>query len=291
MIVITGATGQLGQLVISQLLEKVPAGQIVAAVRDPAKASALAARGVQVRRADYGDAASLDAAFAGAEKVLLISSSEIGQRTAQHLNVLAAAKRAGVQLIAYTSVLHAEGSRLGLAAEHVATERAIRDSGMPFSLLRNGWYHENFNSRVLAGAQYGVVSGSAGNGRIAAAAREDYAAAAVAVLTAAAPEQVYELAGSERYTLSELAAEVGRQAGRAVDYQDLPQAEFKAVLQGVGVPEVYAELIANSDAAAAQGALDDDSGTLERLIGRKPRGLADAVQAALVPGTPRKADH
>jgi NAD(P)H dehydrogenase (quinone) len=291
MIVITGATGQLGQLVISQLLEKVPAGQIVAAVRDPAKASALAARGVQVRRADYGDAASLDAAFAGAEKVLLISSSEIGQRTAQHLNVLAAAKRAGVQLIAYTSVLHAEGSRLGLAAEHVATERAIRDSGMPFSLLRNGWYHENFNSRVLAGAQYGVVSGSAGNGRIAAAAREDYAAAAVAVLTAAAPEQVYELAGSERYTLSELAAEVGRQAGRAVDYQDLPQAEFKAVLQGVGVPEVYAELIANSDAAAAQGALDDDSGTLERLIGRKPRGLADAVQAALVPGTPGKADH
>lgn len=291
MIVITGATGQLGQLVISQLLEKVPAGQIVAAVRDPAKASALAARGVQVRRADYGDAASLDAAFAGAEKVLLISSSEIGQRTAQHLNVLAAAKRAGVQLIAYTSVLHAEGSRLGLAAEHVATERAIHDSGMPFSLLRNGWYHENFNSRVLAGAQYGVVSGSAGNGRIAAAAREDYAAAAVAVLTAAVPEQVYELAGSERYTLSELAAEVGRQAGRAVDYQDLPQAEFKAVLQGVGVPEVYAELIANSDAAAAQGALDDDSGTLERLIGRKPRGLADAVQAALVPGTPGKADH
>lgn len=291
MIVITGATGQLGQLVISQLLEKVPAGQIVAAVRDPAKASALAARGVQVRRADYGDAASLDAAFAGAEKVLLISSSEIGQRTAQHLNVLAAAKRAGVQLIAYTSVLHAEGSRLGLAAEHVATERAIRDSGMPFSLLRNGWYHENFNSRVLAGAQYGVVSGSAGSGRIAAAAREDYAAAAVAVLTAAVPEQVYELAGSERYTLSELAAEVGRQAGRAVDYQDLPQAEFKAVLQGVGVPEVYAELIANSDAAAAQGALDDDSGTLERLIGRKPRGLADAVQAALVPGTPGKADH
>jgi NAD(P)H dehydrogenase (quinone) len=281
MIVITGATGQLGQLVISQLLEKVPAGQIEAAVRDPAKASALAARGVQLRRADYSDAASLDAAFAGAGKVLLISSSEIGQRTAQHRNVVDAAARARVKLLAYTSVLHADSSRLGLAAEHVATEEAIRSSGLPYSLLRNGWYHENFATRVQAGAAHGVVSGSAGAGRIASAAREDYAAAAVAVLTAAAPEQVYELAGSERFTLADLAAETARQAGRAVVYQDLPEAEFKAVLLGVGVPEVYADLIANSDAAAASGALDDDSGTLARLIGRPTRGLAEAVSAAL----------
>jgi NAD(P)H dehydrogenase (quinone) len=281
MIVITGATGQLGQLVISQLLEKVPAGQIVAAVRDPSKASALAAQGVQVRRADYGDAASLDAAFAGAEKVLLISSNEIGQREAQHRNVVAAAQRAGVRLLAYTSVLHAEGSRLGLAAEHVATEQAIRASGLPYSLLRNGWYHENFDTRIQAGAQHGAIAGSAGNGRIAAAAREDYAAAAAAVLTAAAPEQVYELGGSAPFTLAELAAETARQSGRAVAYQDLPEAEFKKVLLGAGVPEVYAELIANSDAAAAHGALDDSSKTLERLIGRAPRSLADAVRAAL----------
>ena len=281
MIVITGATGQLGQLVISQLLEKVPAGQIVAAVRDPAKAAELAARGVQVRRADYNDAASLDAAFAGAEKVLLISSSEIGQRTAQHRNVVDAAARARVKLLAYTSLLHADSSALGLAAEHVATEEAIRSSGVPYSFLRNGWYHENFLTRVQAGAAHGVVSGSAGSGRIASAAREDYAAAAVAVLTAAAPEQVYELAGSERFTLADLAAETARQSGRAVVYQDLPEAEFKAVLLGVGVPEVYAELIANSDAGATRGALDDDSGTLARLIGRPTRGLMDAVQAAL----------
>lgn len=281
MIVITGASGQLGQLVISTLLETVPAGQIVAAVRDPAKASALAARGVQVRRADYNDPASLDAAFAGAQKVLLVSSSEVGQRTAQHLNVVAAAQRAQVQLLAYTSVLHAAGSRLGLAAEHVATEAAIRASGLPYSILRNGWYHENFDTRVQAGAQHGAVAGSAGSGRIAAAARADYAAAAAAVLTLAAPAQVYELAGSVPYTLAELAAETARQSGRAVVYQDLPEAEFKSVLLGVGVPEVYAELIANSDAAAAHGALDDDSRTLERLIGRPPRSLADAVRAAL----------
>lgn len=281
MIVITGATGQLGQLVIAQLLEKVPAGQIVAAVRDPARASALAARGVQVRRADYDDAAALDAAFAGAEKVLLISSSEIGQRTAQHLNVVAAAKRAGVALLAYTSVLRAEGSPLGLAAEHVATEQAIRASGLPYSLLRNGWYLENFDARIQAGAAHGAIAGSAGNGRIAAAARADYAAAAVAVLTSDAPAQVYELAGSARFTLAELAAETARQSGRSVSYQDLPEAEFRAVLLGAGVPAVYAELIANSDAAAALGALDDDSRTLERLIGRPTRGLAEAVAAAL----------
>jgi len=280
MIVITGASGQLGQLVISQLLEKVPAGQIVAAVRDPAKASALAARGVQVRRADYADAASLDAAFAGADKVLLISSSEIGQREAQHLNVVAAARRAGARLLAYTSVLHAEGSRLGLAAEHVATERAIRASGLPFSILRNGWYHENFVTRVQAGAQHGAIAGSAGNGRFAAAAREDYAAAAVAVLTSPSPQQVYELGGAP-FTLAELAAETARQSGRAVVYQDLPEAEFRQVLLGVGVPEVYAELIANSDAAAAHGALDDSGNALQTLIGRPPRGLADAVKAAL----------
>ncbi|MGO4382025.1 NmrA family NAD(P)-binding protein [Pseudoduganella sp. RAF19] len=281
MIVITGASGQLGQLVIEGLLEKVPAGQIVAAVRDPAKASALAARGVVVRRADYNDPASLDAAFDGAQKVLLISSSEIGQRDAQHRNVVDAAKRAQVKLLAYTSVLRADTSRLGLAAEHVATEQAIRASGLPFSFLRNGWYYENFSSRIQAGAAHGTVVGSSGNGRIAAAARADYAAAAVAVLTAAAPEPVYELGGSAPFTLAELAAEVARQSGREAAYQDLPQAEFKKVLLGLGVPEVYAELISDSDAAAAGGALDDNTRTLERLIGRAPRTLADAVKAAL----------
>ena len=159
MIVITGATGNLGQHVIARLLETVPASNIIAAVRNPAKAAGLAAKGVQVRQADYNSADSLDAAFKGATKVLLISSSEVGQRTAQHQNVVDAARRAGVQLLAYTSVLHADTSPLGLAAEHVATEAAIRASGLPFSLLRNGWYLENHTEHLAPVLEHGVVLG------------------------------------------------------------------------------------------------------------------------------------
>jgi len=183
MIVVTGASGALGQLVVEGLLDKVPAAQIVAAVRDPAKVAHLAARGVKVRRADYEDAASLDAALAGADRVLLVSANEVGKRTAQHLAVVDAAKRAGVKLLAYTSILHADSSPLRLADEHVATEAAIRDSGLAYAFLRNGWYFENFDSRIQGAVQWGEMVGSAGEGRISAAARADYAAAAVAVLT------------------------------------------------------------------------------------------------------------
>lgn len=281
MIVVTGASGALGQLVVQGLLDKVPAQHIVAAVRDPAKVAHLAARGVQVRQADYNDPASLDAALAGAEKVLLVSSNVVGQRLPQHLNVIAAAGRAGVRLLAYTSILHADRSPLALAGEHVATEAAIRDSGLPYSLLRNGWYFENFDSRITGAAQRGEVMGSAGEGRIAAAARADYAAAAVAVLTGPAPQPVYELAGSSAFTLAELAAEAGRQAGRTADYHDVPQADYAAMLAGVGVPAPWPELLADSDAGSARGALFDDGKALEKLIGRPSRSLAQAVEAAL----------
>lgn len=281
MIVVTGASGALGKLVVEGLLDKVPASQIVAAVRDPAKAAHLAARGVQVRQADYTDPASLDAALAGAERVLLVSSNVVGQRLPQHRNVIDAARRAGVKLLAYTSILRADTSPLRLKDEHVATEEAIRESGLPYSFLRNGWYLENFNSRIQGAAQYGEMVGSAGEGRISAAARADYAAAAVAVLTAQAPQAVYELAGSTSFTLAELAAETGRQTGKAAAYRDLPQAEFAAVLSGVGVPAPWPELLADSDAGAARGGLFDDGKALEKLIGRPTRSLAQAVEAAL----------
>ncbi|KRB87159.1 NAD(P)H-binding protein [Duganella sp. Root198D2] len=281
MIVVTGASGALGQLVVQGLLEKVPAAQIVAAVRDPAKAAHLAARGVQLRRADYTDPASLDSALAGAERVLLVSGNEVGKRSAQHRAVVDAAKRAGVKLLAYTSILRADTSPLRLAEEHVATETAIRDSGLAYSLLRNGWYFENFNGRIAGAAQRGEMVGSAGEGRISAAARADYAAAAVAVLTAEAPQQVYELAGSTSFTLAELMAEAARQSGKAAVYRDLPQADFAAVLAGVGVPAPWPELLADSDAGTARGGLFDDGKALEKLIGRPTRSVSQAVEAAL----------
>ena len=281
MIVITGATGNLGQHVIASLLTSVPAANIIAAVRNPAKAANLAALGVQVRQADYNDGASLDAAFKGATKILLISSSEVGQRAQQHQNVIDAAKRAGVALLAYTSVLRADTSPLGLAAEHVITEAAIRASGLPYTFLRNGWYLENHTEHLAPVLEHGVVLGAAQNGRFSSAARADYAAAAAAVLTADKPQAIYELAGDQGFTLAEYAAEVARQSGKAIVYKDLPQADFKAALVSVGVPEGFADLLADSDAGAARGGLEDHGKQLSALIGRPTTRLLDAVEAAL----------
>lgn len=283
MIVITGASGQLGRLVIEHLLNSVPASNIVAAVRSPEKAADLAALGVQVRKADYAQPATLDSAFVGAEKVLLISSSEVGQRVAQHKAVIDATKRAGVKLLGYTSVLHADTSLLGLAEEHRQTEVALAESGVPSVVLRNGWYNENYTAGIQGDLAHGAHFGSAGEGRISSAARADYAAAAAAVLTASESQagKVFELAGDTSYTLSEFAAEVARQSGKPVVYTDLPQADYKGALLNAGLPEFVAELLANSDAAAAKGALFDDGRQLSTLIGRATTPLAVSVAAAL----------
>ncbi|CAM4132709.1 SDR family oxidoreductase [Paracidovorax anthurii] len=269
MIVVTGASGQLGRLVIEELLRSVPAGGIVAAVRDPAKVADFAARGVVVRRADYADAASWDAALQGARKLLLISGNEIGQRTAQHRTVIDAARRAGVPLLAYTSVLRADRSLLGLAREHHETEQLLQASGVPHVLLRNGWYTENYLAGVGPALQHGALFGSAGEGRIASAARADYAAAAAAVLTQDGQAgRVYELAGDSAYTLADLAAELSRAAGKAIPYRDLPEADYAKALEGAGLPGPFAAILAQSDAAAAQGALFDEGRQLSQLIGR-----------------------
>ncbi len=283
MIVVTGASGQLGRLVIQSLLRRqVPASQIVAAVRTPAKAADLAALGVQVRAADYTQPDTLDAALAGAEKVLLISSNEVGQRAPQHQNVIDAARRAGVNLLAYTSLLRADTSPLGLAAEHVATEEALKASGVPHVLLRNGWYTENYLASVAPALQHGAFIGSAGEGRIASAARADYAEAAAAALTL--PDQagrVHELAGDSAYTLAELAAELSRQSGKTVPYVNLPEADYAAALVGAGLPEGFAALLADSDVGASRGALFDDSHQLSTLIGRATTPLAELMAVAL----------
>lgn len=281
MIVVTGATGHLGRLAVEALLKKLSPGEIVAAVRSPEKANDLAARGVQVRHADYARPETLGAAFAGAEKVLFVSGSEVGRRVDQHRAVVAAAKQAGVAFVAYTSILHADTSRLILAAEHQATEKMLRESGLRSAFLRNGWYLENYTGNLAPALQHGAIVGSAHGGRIAGAARADYAEAAVAVLTAPDPKPVYELAGDRPFTMAELAAEVSRQAGKPIVYRDLPPAEYRAVLIGAGLPPPAADAYVDADLGVARGELDDAGGELRRLLGRPTTPLADAVRVAL----------
>ena len=281
MIAITGATGQLGRLVIQTLLKSVPASEIVAAVRNPQKANDLAALGIQVRHADYDRADTLLKAFQGADKLLLISASEIGRRLPQHRAVIDAAKKAGVGQLVYTSILHADHSPLPLAAEHKATEELIQASGIPSVVLRNGWYSENYLASVPAALQYGVFLGSAGEGRIASAARQDYAEAAAAVLTKSNQAGfVYELAGDESYTLAEFAREIARQFGKNVAYQNLPEAEFKSALVSAGLPESIATLLSESDVGASKGGLFDNSRQLSQLIGRPTTPIATQVKSA-----------
>ncbi|OYY07159.1 MAG: NAD(P)-dependent oxidoreductase [Rhizobiales bacterium 35-68-8] len=282
MIAVTGATGQLGRLVIANLLKKRPASEIVAAVRNPDKAADLKAAGVAVRQADYGKPETLAAALAGVDKLLLISSSEVGQRAPQHRAVIDAAKKAGVKLIAYTSLLRADTSPLGLAAEHRDTEAALAASGIPYVLLRNGWYTENYAASIPAALAHDVMLGSAGEGRIASAARADYAEAAAAVLTSEGHAgKVYELAGDTSYTLAEFAAEIARQSGKPIGYKNMPEADFKAVLLGAGLPDGLAALLADSDVGASKGALFDDSRQLSQLIGHPTTPLSTVVAAAL----------
>ena len=284
MIVVTGATGQLGRLVIASLLGRVPAGEIVAAVRTPSKAADLAALGIAVREADYGRPDTLATAFAGASRVLLISSTSLGRRVAEHQAVIDAAKAAGAGLLAYTSVLRADTSTLMVAPDHLATERHLEASGIPWTMLRNGWYLENHTASLAAALQAGAVLGCAGEGRIAAAARADYAEAAAVVLsTPGHGGRTYELGGDSAFTLADLAAEVGRQSERDIVYRDLPEADYRSFLESVGLPAPVAHLVADSDTKARHGELDTPSRDLSALIGRPTTPLSAAVAAALRP--------
>ncbi|NPC51892.1 SDR family oxidoreductase [Corallococcus sp. AB032C] len=279
MIVVTGATGRLGRFVIEGLLKKVPASQVAVAVRNPDKAAEWAARGVQVRQADYSHPETWDGVFSLGDTVLLISSSEVGQRRKQHQTVVDAAKKAGVKLLAYTSILHADTSRMVLAPEHLYTEEAIRASGLPFVFLRHGWHLENYTEAAKRTLEQGVLRGCAKDGCVAPATRQDYADAAVAVLTGTGHEnQVYELASDTGFTLAEYAAELSRQSGKTVPYQDLPPADFAAALIQAGLPKGYADVLANSDEGIARGDLNDTRRTLSRLIGRPTTTLAAALQ-------------
>ena len=276
---ITGATGNLGRLVLEKLKSEMPHDEIVALVRSPEKAAGF---DVEVRKADYDKSATLNKALEGIDQLLLISGSEVGKRAAQHKNVIQAAKKNKVKRIVYTSLLHADTSSLSLAEEHLQTEAALKNSGIPHTLLRNGWYTENYTASIPGAIAGGAFIGSAGDGKIASATRADYAEAAVVVLTEGGHEgKVYELAGDEVYTLDELAQEISRQTGKDIPYKSLSEADYATALQGFGLPEELAQSIAGWDKAVSRGDLFDDSRQLSALIGRTTTPMPVAVADVL----------
>lgn len=278
MILVTGATGHLGPMIIESLLKSVPASEIVAAVRNPKKADALKAQGVQVRVADYDDADSWAKTFEGIDKLMLVSGSEVGKRFQQHKNVIEAAKKYGhLKLLVYTSLLRADTSSLVLAEEHRKTEELIKASGIPYSILRNGWYTENYVQSAKSALEHGAVFGAVKEGRISSAPRKDYADAAAKVLTMQNPQPLYELAGDESYTLSDLAKEISKQSGKNITYTDLSESDYKALLVKVGLPEPFAGVLAQSDAAAAQGGLYADDHDLSHLLGHKTTPMKETL--------------
>jgi NAD(P)H dehydrogenase (quinone) len=276
---VTGATGQLGRLVVEELKKKGVSNNVVALVRSTEKAKDL---GVEVREFDYSRSEKLESALTGVDYLLLISSNEIGQRATQHANIINAAKPAGVKWIVYTSLLHADKSTLSLAGEHLDTENALKSSGIPYTILRNGWYTENYTGSISGAIKAGAFIGSAGEGKIASASRTDFAEAAAVVLTSDGHQgKVYELAGDKAYTLKELAAEVYKQTGKDIPYNNLPEADYASILTNIGLPEGLATAIAGWDTAASKNDLFDDSHQLSKLIGRTTTGLTESVAAVL----------
>lgn len=278
-IAVSGATGQLGQLIITRLKAHMPAENLIALARDTGKAQAL---GVNVRLADYNRPDTLDAALQGVDTLMMISGSEVGQRIRQHQNLIDAARKAGVKRVVYTSLLRADRSPLSVAREHPETEAYLQASGLAYTILRNGWYHENYTGSVPAALANRALYGSAGNGKISSAARADYADAAVAVLLGDGHDgKTYELAGDHAYTLAELAAEISRQSGQEIPYVDISESDYAAALADAGVPADFAALIAGWDTDAKNGALYSEDRTLSQLIKRPTTPIADSVRAAL----------
>ena len=278
---VTGASGQLGRKVLDALLERVDASTIVALARDPAKLADYAAKGIEVRAADYDDPASLDGALAGVDRVLLISGNAVGQRERQHGNVIDAAKAAGVAYLAYTSVLNAQDSKLALAPEHKATEKLLENSGLNYDLLRSGWYSENFVGGLPQQVEAGVIYGASGDGRYSTATRADIAAGAAAALVGSKGGNVYEMAGDESWTMSEFAEEVSRRSGKPVTYVNQSETEYAATLEGAGLPPPVAAMLASTSALAGEGALENNDRQLSQLSGQPTTPIGEVIGAAL----------
>lgn len=278
-IAITGATGQLGRLAIAALKSRAPDIRLIALVRDPAKAADL---GIEARRFDYARSGGLAEALQGVDTLALISSNDFNDRASQHRNVITAAIAAGVGRVLYTSILKGPESPMLIAIDHIATEAALAESGLPHTILRNGWYAENFTGSLAGALAAGAIAGANPSGRVSAAARADYAEAlAVAALDPSLAGAVLELASDEAFTMAEFAAEVSRQVGRHIPYAAMPQTAYAELLAGFGLPKGFARVLADSDACAANGSLFDDSRTLSRLIGRPTTPVAQVIAAAL----------
>lgn len=278
---VTGATGQLGRLVLDELLKQANAGDIVALARDPSALADYAAKGMQVRAADYDDPASLDAALTGIDRVLLISGNAVGQRERQHGAVIDAAKKAGVSYLAYTSILKGDTSRLQLAPEHVATETLLAKSGLNYDVLRNGWYSDNYVMGLGQALESGKILGAVGNGKLSTASRKDLAAGAAAALLRGKGGDVYELAGDEAWTMPEFAAEVARQSGKPVEYVNQSESDYAKTLEGAGLPPPIAGMLASTSALSGEGELYDENRDLSRLSGRPTTPISETIAAAL----------
>lgn len=278
---VTGATGKLGRLVLDELLEQTDAANIVALARDPTALQAYDQKGVQVRKADYDDPASLEAALAGVDRVLLISGNAVGQRERQHGAVIEAAKKAGVGYLAYTSILKGDRSPLALAPEHVATEKLLADSGLNYDVLRNGWYSENYTMGLAPSLESGKIFGAVGEGKLSTATRADFAAGAAAALLKGKGGDVYELAGDEAWTMQDFAAEVSRQSGRQVEYVNQSESDYAKTLEGAGLPPPVASMLASTSALSGEGALYDDSKSLSQLSGKPTTPIRETIGEAL----------
>ena len=278
---VAGATGRLGQLVLGELLELVDAGDVVAIGRDPSKLADFAAKGVDVRAADYDAPETLDAALAGVDRLLLISGSALGQRPRQHAAVIDAAKAAGVGYIAYTSILDAPTTPIKLGGEHRATEDSLAASGIAHDLLRNGWYNENFFMALPLQIEAGVITGAQGEGRISSVSRADLAAGAAHVLVHGKGGDIYDLAGDDSWTMADFAAEVSRQSGREVRFESMGEPEYAASLIELGMPQHYAEVVSNSAYSTSLCALENNSRTLSKLTGRPTTPMADTIATML----------
>jgi NAD(P)H dehydrogenase (quinone) len=278
---VTGASGKLGRLVLDELLEKTEAANVVALARDPTTLQAYDQLGAQVRKADYDDADSLKAALQGVDRVLLISGNAVGQRERQHGNVIEAAKEAGVSYLAYTSVLNAQGSKLMLAPEHVATEKLLEKSGLNHDVLRMPWYSENYTGALAPAIEHGAVYGATGEGKLSTATRADLAAAAVGALIKSPGGKTYELAGNHPWTMKEFADEVSRQSGKPVQYVNQSEADYKQTLEGAGLPPPVATLLASTSYLAGEGELYSESKDLSDLAGRPSTPIGETIAQAL----------
>ena len=276
---VTGATGQLGQLVVEQLKKRIANEEIVALARNLEKASGL---GVEVREFDYTKPEIMVESLKGIDHLLLISGSEFGQRAAQHTNVINAAKKAGVKWIVYTSLLRADTTGINIAGEHLASEKTLKESGIAYTILRNGWYSENYTMSIPGAIKGGAFLGSAKDGKISSAPRADYAEAAAVVLSDEGYKgKTFELAGDSSYTLSDLASEVSKQSGTSIPYKDIPEQEYANILKNIGLPEGFAYALASWDVSASKGDLYCDTNDLTRILGRPTTPIAESVKVAL----------